>query len=105
MRKLRTQPDLFLVAIEDGRVIGTIMAGYEGHRGWINYLAVDPGFRRQGLGQNLMTEAEDRLSKLGCPKVNLQVRIDNEEALEFYERIGYSRDDVISFGKRLERDD
>jgi ribosomal protein S18 acetylase RimI-like enzyme len=104
-RKLSVQRDLFLVGCRDGRVIATAMAGYEGHRGWVNYLAVSPGCRGQGLGRKMMDAAEARLRALGCPKVNLQVRSGNSDAIEFYERIGFKQDDVVSFGKRLERDD
>ncbi|MPZ14479.1 MAG: GNAT family acetyltransferase [Chloroflexi bacterium] len=103
-RKRSVQPDLFLVAVEEDRVVGTVMAGYEGHRGWVNYLAVDADHRRTGIGRALMDEAQERLGRLGCPKVNLQVRSDNGDALAFYDRIGFARDDVVSLGKRLERD-
>jgi ribosomal protein S18 acetylase RimI-like enzyme len=102
--KVDHSPDLFLVAEEDGRVIGTVMAGYEGHRGWINYLAVDPGRQRGGLGRALMDAAEARLTELGCPKINLQIRTSNPAALGFYAAIGYRRDEVVGFGKRLDTD-
>ena len=105
LRKLKLQRDLFLVGRLDGRLVATAMAGYEGHRGWINYLAVSPECRGRGLGREMMDEAEARLRALGCPKINLQVRADNAEAIGFYERIGYRRDDVVSFGKRLEHDE
>jgi ribosomal protein S18 acetylase RimI-like enzyme len=82
-------------------VVATLMAGYEGHRGWVNYLAVAPNCRRQGLGRVLMQEAEERLLALGCPKVNIQVRNSNAEALGFYKSIGYLQDDAASLGKRL----
>jgi ribosomal protein S18 acetylase RimI-like enzyme len=85
-----------------GAVIATVMVGYEGHRGWINYLAVAPEHRRAGIGRRMMAEAEQRLRDLGCPKINLQVRTSNAEAIGFYERLGYSLDDVVSMGKRLE---
>ncbi len=81
------------------------MAGYEGHRGWVNYLAVDPQRRRQGLARALMSEAERRLRELGCAKINLQIRRENLDAISFYERIGFTEDAVVSLGKRLERDD
>jgi len=80
------------------------MVGYEGHRGWVNYLAVHPDHQRQGLGRLLMDEAERRLRDLGCAKVNLQVRASNETAREFYRQIGYTVDEAVSFGKRLEHD-
>jgi ribosomal protein S18 acetylase RimI-like enzyme len=104
-RKLTVQPELFLVGIAHGRIVGTVMAGYDGHRGWINYLAVEPASRRQGRGQALMHEAQQGLSRLGCPKINLQVRAGNAEALAFYQALGYDLDDVVSLGKRLEHDD
>jgi ribosomal protein S18 acetylase RimI-like enzyme len=103
-RKLRVRPDLFLVGVLDGTVVASVMAGYEGHRGWLNYLAVDPARQREGLGRAIVTEAEGRLRASGCPKVNLQVRTPNRAAIDFYRRIGYSLDDVVSMGKRLETD-
>jgi len=104
-RKLRLQADMFLVAEDGGRIVGTVMAGYEGHRGWVNYLAVDPGCRRRGVGRSLMAEAERRLLAAGCPKINLQVRAGNDEALAFYRRLGYATEELVSMGKRLIRDD
>jgi ribosomal protein S18 acetylase RimI-like enzyme len=103
-RKLQVRPDLFLVGVKEGMVVATLMAGYDGHRGWINYLAVDPSNRRRGFGRAIMAEAERRLRESGCPKINLQVRTSNEEAVAFYRGIGYNLDDVVSFGKRLEED-
>jgi len=103
-RKLAVQPELFLVLEIDGAVTGTVMAGYEGHRGWINYLAVDPTARRRGAGRALMAEAERLLRERGCPKINLQVRCDNRQAIAFYERVGFGEDAVVSLGKRLEPD-
>lgn len=102
-RKLLVQRELFLVGKIDGKIVATVMAGYEGHRGWVNYLAVDSGFRKQGLGRTLMEEAERRLVEIGCPKVNLQVRNENEAAVAFYERLGFERSPVVSMGKRLEK--
>ena len=103
-RKLRVNPEWFLVGELGGRLVGTVMAGYEGHRGWINYLAVAPGRRRAGLGRALMAEAERLLRAAGCAKINLQVRTANTAVIAFYERIGYRRDDCVSLGKRLEAD-
>jgi len=103
-RKLAVQPEMFLVASSGDRIIGTVMAGYDGHRGWINYLAVHPEQRRSGLGKRMMDEAEKRLRAVGCPKINLQVRSTNAAVIEFYNRIGFKLDDVVSFGKRLEPD-
>jgi ribosomal protein S18 acetylase RimI-like enzyme len=101
-RKLLIQRELFLVGKIDRKVIATVMAGYDGHRGWVNYLAVDSGFRRQGIGRTLMEEAERRLVAMGCPKVNLQIRNENEDAMAFYERLGFERDAVVSMGKRIQ---
>ena len=99
--KMQVNPELFLVAVEGGRVVGTVMVGYDGHRGWINYLGVLPQLRRRGVGRLLMREAEARLRERGCPKINLQVRTSNTEVIEFYKRIGFKEDAVVSFGKRL----
>jgi ribosomal protein S18 acetylase RimI-like enzyme len=104
-RKLGVRPDLFLVGVLDGRVIACVMAGYEGHRGWLNYLAVDPGHQRHGLARAIVTEAERRLREAGCPKINLQIRTSNHGVIEFYRRLGYSTDKVVSMGRRLEHDD
>ena len=104
-RKLAVQREWFLVGTHDGRVIASVMAGYEGHRGWVNYLAVGLPWRRQKLGARLMQEIEGRLRALGCPKINLQVRRSNGEVKAFYDALGFVEDDVLSFGKRLVRDD
>ncbi len=103
-RKVAVADDLFLVGVDDGKVVATVMAGYEGHRGWINYLAVDPRLRRGGSGRALMDETERRLHARGCPKINLQIRRSNLDAVAFYERLGYVTDDVVSMGKRIEPD-
>ena len=103
-RKLRVNPEWFLVGEEDGRVVATVMAGYEGHRGWINYLAVEPDRQRAGRGRALMAEAEGLLRAAGCPKINLQVRPDNPAVIEFYRKIGFAAEGTISLGKRLEID-
>jgi ribosomal protein S18 acetylase RimI-like enzyme len=103
-RKLAVQADLFLVGVEGDRIVATVMAGYEGHRGWLNYLAVSPDMRRRGLGRRMVSEAEKRLRALGCPKINLQVRASNVEAVTFYRNIGFAEDNVRSLGKRLEPD-
>lgn len=104
-RKLQVQPDLFLVGVDNGQVVGTVMAGYEGHRGWINYLAVAPGKQRRGLARKLMGEAERLLRAAGCPKISLLVRSTNHGVIEFYRHLGYAADDVVCLGKRLEHDD
>jgi ribosomal protein S18 acetylase RimI-like enzyme len=100
-QKFLFQPGLFLVAEKAGQIAGTVMAGYEGHRGWINYLAVDPDLQRQGVGRMLMQQAEERLRLMGCLKINLQIRKGNETVIAFYERLGYTIDPVISMGKRM----
>ncbi len=100
-RKLKVQPKLFLVAVKDGKIIGTVMGGYEGHRGWINYLAVDPAHQKSGIGRKLMSEIEKKLKKLGCPKINLQVRKTNSKVRVFYEKIGYSQDKVVSLWEKI----
>ena len=104
-RKLKVQRELFLVADLDGSVVGTVMAGYEGHRGWINYLAVDIGQRRRGIGSALMRDAERRLRLAGCPKINLQIRAENTAVQAFYASLGFGDDQVMSMGKRLESDE
>jgi ribosomal protein S18 acetylase RimI-like enzyme len=104
-RKLAVQRELFLVAEHDGAVVGSVMAGYEGHRGWVNYLAVAPEHRGRGEGRALMAEAEQRLLDLGCPKVSLQIRAGNEGAQAFYRAVGFATDDVVSMGRRLIADD
>ncbi len=104
-RKLQVQPELFLVGALDEAVVATVMAGYEGHRGWLNYLAVSPPQQRRGFGRAIVAEAERLLGNAGCPKINLQVRTSNQAMLEFYRRLGYALDDVLSLGKRLVQDD
>jgi len=81
------------------------MVGYEGHRGWVNYLAVKPKFQRQGIGQQIMEEAERRLLKLGCPKLQVQIRNTNDGVIKFYRKLGYFQDEVINLGKRLISDE
>ncbi|TGD72321.1 GNAT family acetyltransferase [Mangrovimicrobium sediminis] len=103
-RKLKVDRDLFLVGIEDGTIVGSVMGGYEGHRGWINYLAVHPDSRRKGYGEAIMRAIETRLREKGCPKINLQVRTSNLAVIAFYAAIGYGQDEVVGMGKRLEHD-
>jgi ribosomal protein S18 acetylase RimI-like enzyme len=104
-RKLRVQRELFVVGELAGKLVAAMMVGYEGHRGWVNYLAVEPELQGRGLGRQMMAEAERRLLALGCPKIQLQVRKDNVDAIAFYQRLGYTEDAVVSMGKRLVRDD
>jgi ribosomal protein S18 acetylase RimI-like enzyme len=103
-RKQKVRGDLFLLGLSEGAIVATVMAGYDGHRGWLNYVAVSPAHRKKGYGSQIVREAERLLLAEGCPKVNLQVRVRNEEAIKFYTAIGYSQDVVLSFGKRLEHD-
>jgi ribosomal protein S18 acetylase RimI-like enzyme len=100
-RKLAVQRELFLVAVLDAEIVGTAMGGYDGHRGWIYYVAVSPRHHRQGIGTGLMAGVEERLARLGCPKLNLQVRASNHEVVSFYEQLGYGIEERISMGKRL----
>lgn len=100
-RKLAIQRELFLVAMTDSELVGTAMAGYDGHRGWVYYVAVSPRHRRQGIGTALMGEVEQRLVDMGCPKLNLQVRATNQEVVAFYRTLGYEVEERISMGKRL----
>ena len=103
-RKMSVQPQLFLVGEKEAILIATVMAGYDGHRGWLNYLAVSPDYRKQGFGTKIVMAAEKGLHQLGCPKINIQVRLSNKGAMEFYRKIGYHTDEVVSFGKRIIED-
>jgi ribosomal protein S18 acetylase RimI-like enzyme len=100
-RKLAVQPELFLVGELDREIVATAMAGYDGHRGSVYYLAVSPAHQRSGYGRIVMAEIERRLEALGCPKLNLMVRHDNGAALGFYQRLGYDEAAVVTLGKRL----
>lgn len=101
-RKLVVQRELFLVGTLGERVVASAMAGYDGHRGWLYYLAVDPTLQRSGIGRRLVERVEAELRACGCPKLNLQVRADNRAALRFYESLGYAVEDNIALGKRLD---
>jgi hypothetical protein len=101
-RKLDAQRNLFFVAVDDeGKVVGTVMGGYDGHRGWIYSLAVDPLYRRQKVGSALIRHVENALAEHGAPKINLQVFPANSGAIEFYEKLGYRVEERISMGKIL----
>lgn len=101
-RKATVQPHLFVVAEDEtGRILGSVMAGYDGHRGWMNYLATNLDARGLGVGRALVAHVEAGLRDLGCPKVNLQVRSGNVQVVEFYRRLGYEIDDTVDLGKRL----
>jgi ribosomal protein S18 acetylase RimI-like enzyme len=113
-RKLRVQRELFLVGVDGsddinaaggGRLIATAMAGYDGHRGWVYYVAVDPERRGERLGAQMMAEAERLLLDLGCPKINVQIRSGNDAVIGFYDRLGYAPDGALGFGKRLISDE
>ena len=101
-RKLTVQPELFLIGVDEAdAVLASVMVGYDGHRGWVNYLAVTPNAQGEGLGRALMAEAERLLVERGCPKLNLQIRVGNERVIEFYRALGYADDNTVSLGKRL----
>ena len=100
-RKLAVQRELFLVAVLDSEIVGTVMGGYDGHRGWVYYVAVSPKHRRHGIGTALMTGVEEGLARIGCPKINLQVRASNDPVVSFYEQLGYRVEERVSMGKRL----
>jgi ribosomal protein S18 acetylase RimI-like enzyme len=99
--KLAVERDLLLVAVLDGAVIGTVMGGYDGHRGWVYSVAVSPAERRRGVGTALLRRLEEALTARGCLKVNLQVRASNVGVVAFYERLGYAVEERVSMGKRL----
>ena len=103
-RKLKVQPELFLVGMLDSLLIATVMGGYDGHRGWINYLAVHPDFQGQGYAQQVMENVESELRKRGCPKINLQIRSGNARVMAFYQKLGFTDDQALSMGKRLKED-
>jgi ribosomal protein S18 acetylase RimI-like enzyme len=100
-RKVADSPWGFLVLTEADEIIGSVMVGYDGHRGWINYLTCHPDHQRRGVATKLMAVARELLLDRGCPKINLQIRSGNDNALRFYKSIGYSDDSVVSLGLRL----
>ncbi|HEX9290069.1 MAG TPA: GNAT family acetyltransferase [Anaeromyxobacteraceae bacterium] len=102
VRKLAFRDGLFFLAEVEGHIVGTVMAGYDGHRGWIYSLGVHPGARRAGVGRALLAQAERSLAALGCPKVNLQVFSGDVGAQCFWRSVGYAEEAMLSFGKRLE---
>jgi len=104
VRKLSVQAEWFLVGELDGSVIASAMFGYEGHRGWVNYLAVSPVQQGKGFARLLMDYGEELLKAAGCPKISLQIRTSNGSVTKFYEELGYKRDDALSYGKRLIED-
>jgi ribosomal protein S18 acetylase RimI-like enzyme len=104
-RKLTVQPELFVVGMQENQLIASAMFGFEGHRGWVNYLAVHPSQQRKGHARSLMQWGEEALKARGCPKINLQVRSSNAVVIAFYQSLGYGVDEVTSLGKRLIPDD
>jgi len=100
-RKATVQADLFLVGKIDGAIVATVMGGYDGHRGWIYYLAVSPAHQRRGYATVLMRALESRLHDMGCPKINLLIRSGNLGVQGFYKSLGFQLDEVVSLGKRL----
>jgi len=100
-RKQQQDDSLFLVGELDNQLIASVMGGYDGHRGWMYYLAVSPKHRRCGYARELISHLEQKLIALGCPKLNLQIRTDNIAVQEFYHEIGFTEDATVSMGKRL----
>ena len=100
-RKLSVRPDWFVVGEVDGKIVSTAMFGYEGHRGWVNYLAVAPSHQKRGYARQLMKYGEALMIAAGCPKINLLVRSTNKDVLAFYAALGYKADDAVCLGKRL----
>lgn len=103
-RKMTEQPELFLVVVDQQEVVATAMIGFDGHRGWVYYLAVAASHRHQSIGRKLMSEAEHLLMERGCPKISLMVRSSNASVIEFYRKLGYAQDDVVTLGRRLIHD-
>ena len=103
-RKLKVQPELFLMGYLEDKLIASIIAGYDGHRGWINYFAVHPDFQARGYGKQLMENVENGLRELGCPKINLQIREGNDKVLSYYQKLGFVEEKRINMGKRIEYD-
>ena len=103
-RKIAQKDALFLVAIKDQQLIATVMGGYDGHRGWANYLAVHPHHQRNGIATALIQQLEKRLIALGCPKLQLLIRKENIDIQNFYEQLGYEELEVLCLAKRLIQD-
>lgn len=99
--KLAYQPELLFVADDKGTIIGTVMAGYDGHRGWLYAVAVCGKHQRSGVGTALVRSAEAALRELGCGKINLQVRAGNEAVANFYRRLGYAAEERMSMGREV----
>ena len=103
-RKLKVQSELFLMGYLEDKLIASLMAGYDGHRGWINYFAVHPYFQSRGYGKLLMDNVGNKLRELGCPKINLQIREENDKVLSYFQKLGFVEEKRINMGKRLEND-
>ena len=103
-RKLKVQAEFFLVGYLEDKLIASVMAGYDGHRGCINYFAVHPDFQARGYGKQLMDNVENRLRELGCPKINLQILEGNDKVLSYYQKLGFVEEKRTNMGKRLEDD-
>ncbi len=104
-RKLAVNPDWLLIGELNGNVIASCMVGYDGHRGWLNYLACAPKHRQNGFARKIVTHAEKILKDAGCPKINIQIRTSNQQIIDFYRQLGFSTDNVVSMGKHLEIDE
>lgn len=104
-RKLALQPELFLVGISQNKIVASVMAGYDGHRGSVYYLAVAPEYQQEGLGRLLMEKIEELLNAQGCPKINIMIRTSNVQVQNFYERLGYVKEERVILGKRLIADE
>ena len=100
--KMGVQRELFFIAELDEHIVGTVMAGYDGHRGWLYLVAVDPECRGKNIGNQLVNHAINALKEMGCIKVNLQVRATNREVISFYESLGFNIEERVSMGKLLE---
>lgn len=102
IKKLAAADGLFFVALSGREVVGTVLAGYDGHGGWLYSVAVHPSHRRKGIGMNLVRHAEEALTAQGCMTINLQIVSSNESVKTFYESLGYSTEPRISMGKKIE---
>ena len=100
-RILSDQTGKLFILRKHNKVLGSVMVGYDGHRGSVYYLSVHPDYQKKNLGRMLMKHSEDYLLTLGCPKLNLMVRTSNIPVIEFYCRLGYEKDEVVVLGKRL----
>ncbi|MCF7833097.1 MAG: GNAT family acetyltransferase [Candidatus Marinimicrobia bacterium] len=104
-RKVNDSPDMFFVGEIEGEIVASCMAGYDGHRGWIYFLAVKPTYQKRGFAKSILQYSEEALLKIGCPKIELMVRNTNEKVISFYEKVGYINDPIVVLGKRLINDD